>query len=80
MTLLDNRSSYNIFYGCVPDYEDIHHFGCICYVHVDKSLRDKFVDKAVQYKFIGYVDYKGYRCYNPHIHKIYVSRNAVLMN
>ena len=78
MTILEDNSPYFVLYNCHPSYEELHPFGCVCYVHIDHSLRNKFQDRAVQCKFLGYADdYKGYRCYDPHTGKIRVSRNVV---
>jgi len=52
-------------------------FGCSVFVHILKANRTKFdpcVEKCV---FIGYATHqKGYRCYNPITHRVYVTMNC----
>ena len=49
-------------------------FGCIVYAHIPKSLRTKLDPCAKRCVFIGYSDLqKGYRCYDPHTKKLYVT-------
>jgi hypothetical protein len=78
MRLLNNLTPYFVLFGTQPQYSQLRVFGCVCYVHIDSSQRNKFQDKACRCKFVGYADeYKGYRCYDPDTQRIKVSRNVV---
>ena len=78
MPILENQSPYYVLFGVHPDYNELRVFGCTCYVHIDKSIRTKFQDKASICQFVGYADeHKGYRCYDPVNKKIRISRNVV---
>jgi hypothetical protein len=78
MNILENKSPYFSLHCVHPNYHDLRVFGCVCYVHVDSSMRHKFQDKALQCRFVGYADdYKGYRCYDPVSKRIKISRNVV---
>lgn len=49
-------------------------FGCVCFVHLQPRTHGKLDPKAVRYVFIGYsATQKGYKCHDPHTHKVYVS-------
>ncbi|KAF3780151.1 E4 SUMO-protein ligase [Nymphaea thermarum] len=64
--------------GKQSDYKNLKVFGCVCYVHVDAALRNKFQDKAIQCRFVGYADeYKGFRSYDPTTKRIKTSRNVI---
>lgn len=50
-------------------------FGCICYVHVPKSIRTKLDPKASV--FLGYgVNQKGYKCYHAPTRWYFVSQDV----
>jgi len=38
----------------MPDYSWLRSFGCMCFPHVDSSMRNKFAPKARQCIFLGY--------------------------
>jgi len=53
-------------------------FGCIAYMHVPNEKRSKLDPKAEKCIFIKYsLEQKGYRCFNPSIRKLQVSRDVV---
>jgi len=53
-------------------------FGCIAYVHVPDENRSKLDPKIMKCIFIGYsLEQKGYKCFNPSIRKLQVSRDFV---
>jgi hypothetical protein len=63
-----------------PDVSHLKMFGCIPYVHVLDDKRSKLDPKIKKCIFIGYsLKQKGYRCYNPSIRKLQVSRMLCLM-
>ncbi|GMQ06385.1 hypothetical protein CsSME_00051003 [Camellia sinensis var. sinensis] len=54
-------------------------FGCVCFVHLQLRTHGKLDPKAVRYVFIGYsVTQKGYKYYDPHTRKVYVSMDVTL--
>ncbi|XP_072936892.1 uncharacterized protein [Epargyreus clarus] len=72
---LKNRSPTLAVRGCTPEEKwmnkkvSISHlrtFGCIAYVHINTSKRNKLQAKAKKYIFVGYCeDTKGYRLLDP---------------
>ncbi|KAF3792618.1 Retrovirus-related Pol polyprotein from transposon TNT 1-94 [Nymphaea thermarum] len=78
LALLDGKSPHFLLHQEQPHYDELRVFGCVCYVHIDVSLRNKFQDRAVLCRFIGYAEnYKGYRCYNPKTGRVHISRHVV---
>ncbi len=66
------------FIGKKPDVSHFRVFGCIAYVHVPTEKRSKLDPKAEKCIFIGYsLKQKGYRCFNPSIRELQVSKNVV---
>ena len=61
-----------------PNFSHLKVFGCIAYVHIPDELRSKLDPKAEKCKFVGYsLEQKGYRCYNPIMHELRVSKDVV---
>jgi hypothetical protein len=53
-------------------------FGCTTFVHLHKPLRNKLETQAIKCVFVGYAQHqKGYRCYHPSTHKLYVTLNVL---
>jgi hypothetical protein len=66
------------FTGKKPDVSHLIVFGCIAYVHVPDEKRSKLNPKAEKCIFIGYsLEQKGYRCFNPSIRKLQMSKDVV---
>jgi hypothetical protein len=66
------------FTGKKPDVSHLRVFGCIAYVHVPDEKSSKLDQKAEKCIFIGYsLEQKGYRCFNPSIWKLQMSRDVV---
>jgi hypothetical protein len=82
-----NRTPTTTVHGMTPEEKfigkklDVSHlgvFGCIAYVHVPDEKRSKLDPEAEKCIFIGYsLEQKGYRCFNPSIRKLQVSRDVV---
>lgn len=52
-------------------------FGCICFVHVDKSVGSKLDPKALKCIFLGYSpNQKEYKCFHPSTRKNFVSKDV----
>jgi hypothetical protein len=66
------------FTGKKPNVSHFRVFGCIAYVHVLDEKRSKLDPKDEKCIFIGYsLKQKGYRCFNPSIRKLQVSRDVM---
>jgi hypothetical protein len=82
-----NRTPTTVVHGMTPEEKftgkklDVSHlivFGYIAYMHVPNEKRSKLDPKAKKCIFIGYSSkQKGYRCFNPSIRKLQVSRDVV---
>jgi hypothetical protein len=54
-------------------------FGCLAYVHVDKSQRQKLDDRAWKGVFVGYAsESPSWLVYNPATRQVVSSRNVVI--
>ena len=52
-------------------------FGCVAYVHLQKTQRTKLDPCAVRCIFLGFNPHqKGYRCYHPSSHRLYGSMDV----
>lgn len=49
-----NRKPFHKLDNLMPDYSWLRSFGCICFPHVDSSMRNKLAPKARQCIFLGY--------------------------
>ena len=75
--LLNHRSPYEILHGTPPAYSSLRAFGCLCYVHISKSIRHKFKPKADCCIFLGYSDdHKGFRCFSLCRRRVFISRHV----
>jgi histone deacetylase 1/2 len=71
-------SSYEKLLQRTSNYTFLKSFGCVFFPHMVPYNRHKLSFKSVPYVFIGYDDhYKGYRCLDPILGRIYISRNVV---
>jgi hypothetical protein len=77
-TVVHGMTPEEKFTGKKPDVSHLRVFGCIAYVHVPEEKRSKLDPKAEKCIFIRYSsEQKGYRCFNPSIRKLQVSRDVV---
>lgn len=75
---MQNESPYFRLYKRQPNYDILHTFGGVCYVHLLPSERTKLTPQSVECVFLGYaMGQKGYRYYDPKLKKIRVSRNVL---
>ena len=52
-------------------------FGCVVYVHLPKTARNKLEPRAIKCIFVVYcVNQKGYRCFDPTQNKLYTTMNC----
>jgi hypothetical protein len=73
-------SSFEKLYGHVPDYSSFRVFGCTCFILRPHAERSKLSSRFAICIFLGYVESKkGYHCFDPITHKLYVSRHIVFL-
>jgi len=76
--LLKQNTPYQVLHGFAPDYSILRSFGCLAFGATLAFERNKFSPRAVPFVFVGYPQgVKGYRLYNSHTRKFYVSRDLV---
>ncbi|KAL5760732.1 hypothetical protein ACOSQ2_019570 [Xanthoceras sorbifolium] len=52
----------------------------VCFVHLPANERTKLTAQLVQCAFLGYfVHQKGFLCYDPHLRRIWISRNIIFL-
>ena len=65
------RTPYELWHNTVPNMHYIRRWGCKCFVHVPKQLRDKsFPDKALTGYLVGFTSEGSYRVYIPESGKV----------
>jgi hypothetical protein len=73
-------SPFEKLYGYVTDYSSFRVFGCTCFVLHPHVERSKLSPRSAICVFLGYGEgKKGYRCFDPITHKLYVSRHVVFL-
>ena len=78
LSVLKNKSSYELLHQSPPVLDHIRSFGCLCYVSTSKVHRSKFDPSSDACVFIGYpLAQKGYKLLNLKNKKTYVSRDVV---
>jgi hypothetical protein len=75
--VLEFKSPLEVLQNKVPDISHIKVFGCTCFMHLSATHRDKLNPRAIKCIFLGYsTTQKGYKCYDPLLKKLYVSRDV----
>ncbi|XP_050213155.1 uncharacterized protein LOC126664688 [Mercurialis annua] len=73
-------SPYERLYSCLPDYSSLRVFGSTSFVLLPHVQRSKLTSRSAICVFLGYgARQKGYRCFDPVSHKLYVSRHVVFL-
>jgi len=76
--VLNFASPYSILFGVIPEYDSLHVFGCVCFVHLPFTECNKLSAQAACCAFLGYSNsHKGFVCYDANAHKIRISRNVI---
>ncbi|KAL3690411.1 hypothetical protein R1sor_016720 [Riccia sorocarpa] len=72
------RTPYQLFMKEAPDLSNLRVFGCVAFVHVPEAERNKLSTRTRRCYMLGYdLQTKGYRCYDPQLQKIRLSRDVV---
>ena len=80
LSVLQNKTPYELLFGKVAMYDHLRSFGCLCYGHVNRRPRDKFGPRAKPGIFVGYpIGQKGYRVYDIEDKVIYVSHHVYFL-
>jgi hypothetical protein len=75
--VLDFKSPLEVLQVTCPDLAHLKVFGCSYFVHLPSSQCDKLDSRATKCIFIRYSQIqKGYKCYDPLLKKMYVSRDV----
>jgi len=73
-------SPFEKLYGHIPDYSFFRFFGCTCFVLRPHAECSKLSSRSAICVFLGYDEgKKGYHCFDPITHKLYVSRHVVFL-
>jgi hypothetical protein len=73
-------SHFKKLYRFVPDYSSFRVFGCTCFVLRPHTERNKLSSRSAICVFLGYGEgKKGYHCFDPITHKLYVSHHVVFL-
>lgn len=54
LSVLQNKTPYEVLLGKIPNYRHLRSFGCLCYGHVNSKPWDKFAPRAKPSIFVGY--------------------------
>jgi transposase InsO family protein len=77
---LQGKTPIEAWTGEKPDLSHMKTFGCRAFIHIPKSQRKKWDNKAKEMIFVGYsVDSKGYRLMDPNTSKITEARDIVFI-
>ena len=75
--VLEFKSPLEVMKGRKIDLSHLRVFGCICFVHIQSLHRDKLDPRAAKCIFLGYSStQKGYKCYNPQLRRLIVSKDV----
>ncbi|KAM2714488.1 hypothetical protein EV2_044230 [Malus domestica] len=76
--LLQGKSPYEILHHKQPAYAHLRVFGCLCFSSTHHHRPTKFDARATRCLFLGYpYGTKGYRVYDLHTGKIFISRDVI---
>ena len=75
--ILNNKSSFEVMYGIMPDLSLLKVFGCLSYASTLPTNRHKFDSRARKCAFLGYkAGMKSFILLDFNTHDIFVSRNV----
>ena len=77
---LQNKSSYELFFGESPNYTSIRTFGCFCYPWLKSYTQNKLQAHSTPYAYLGFSKkYHCHQCFNSKSSKIYLSRDVLFV-
>ena len=72
------ESPYFRLFAKQSSYNNLHVFGCVCFVHLPPQEQHKLSPQSIRCAFLGYnVCQKGFVCYDPTLHPTSTSRNVI---
>ena len=75
---VDEVTRHEKYHGMKPNLSHARIFGSISYVHIPDEKRQKLDPKSEKCILIAYsLEQKGYRCSNPFVQKVHVSRDVL---
>jgi len=75
--VLKEKSPFEVLFRRVPNYSLLKPFGCACFPNFMASSVNKLQPQSMCCVFLGYASHcKGYRCLNPILGHIYISRHV----
>lgn len=75
------KTQMEIWIGKPADYSSLYMFECLAYVMYNIQERIKMNPKSRNCIFLRYVDdTKGYRVWDPTIHKVIISRDVIFVD
>ncbi|KAM1789190.1 hypothetical protein ACFX11_039377 [Malus domestica] len=78
ISVLGNKSPFELLFGHLPVISHLRIFGCACYPLLKPYNDTKLQAKTTKCLFLGYATkYKGYICYEVSKQRIYISRHVV---
>ena len=79
-TSLKDITPFESLFGQKPDVSNLRVFGCVCYVHIPDSRRQKLDKKSFRAIFIGYsIGTKGYKLYDLSKKSFVISRDVAFV-
>jgi hypothetical protein len=76
--VLHNESPFSTLFGKLPNYSFLKVFGSLCYPLLRPYAQHKLSFRSKPFIFLGYcINQRGYRCFDPQTHKVYISRHVV---
>lgn len=78
LSSIGKDTPYFKLFGKHLDYSGLRIFCCQCFPYLKTPGLHKFARKTSSCVFLGYSPlHKGYRCLDPHTHRVYISRHIV---
>ena len=75
--VLQWSSPFSRLYGKSPSYSKLRVFRCAYYPHLGAYMTYKLLPRMIECVFLGYnLQYKGYKCLDRNIGKVYASRHV----
>ncbi|KAJ0799808.1 putative RNA-directed DNA polymerase transcription factor Lambda-DB family [Helianthus annuus] len=75
--ILQGKSPFELLYHQIPNYAMFRTFGCRVFPCLRDYAPHKLSPRSIPCIFLGYCSkYKGYRCFDPCLSRIYITRSA----